>query len=216
MTGNVGKPNPSLHRPWSVTWAIARRGDACSATAGCTHPCRANRASRALHLRQPRRRAIRTLAARVDRPLLYLKVCAPADAVRPCSRPTGRSQRRVTVTAPWQRCSPRHASGRLHLSASRRDGAVTLPPLPAPPGEEAARGRIVAMDDLVVLGKPHPHRRSAPTSRSRHSGHAYAGGGSRRAQHRRRNAPPRPAERFTPRRSAGRCTATPPTASLSP
>jgi GNAT superfamily N-acetyltransferase len=95
------------------------------------------------------------LAMRIDRPFLYLKVCAPTHEVRPLL-PLG-----------WEIATPGYmmtapVAGMLDgpplppegfTLGIRRDGAVTFATIADPAGEEVARGRIVAMDDLVVFDR---------------------------------------------------------------
>ena len=81
--------DPDLIARWADAWAISR---------GAAMPV-ARHGGLYIHVDQPDQigryifaqidaEAIRPLAASIDRPLLYLKVCAPADAVRPLL-PTG-------------------------------------------------------------------------------------------------------------------------------
>jgi GNAT superfamily N-acetyltransferase len=98
--------------------------------------------------------AIHALAARIDRPLLYLKVCAPADAVRPLLPPNWEiATPGYMMTAPVATMLASHRVPDGFTVDIRREGAVTFATIADPTGEEAARGRIVAMDDLVVFDR---------------------------------------------------------------
>src|SRR5690348_17201385 len=81
--------NPHLIARWADAWAISRVAAMPVARDGGLY----------IHVGQPEqigryifasldRAPIHDLATRIDRPLLYLKVCAPADAVRPLLPPT--------------------------------------------------------------------------------------------------------------------------------
>jgi len=98
---------------------------------------------------------IRALAARIDRPLLYLKVCAPADAVRPLlpldwEIATPGYMMTAPVAAMLDRL-PTLPDGFVAYVA--REGQVTFATIADPGGAEAARGRVVAMDGLVVFDR---------------------------------------------------------------
>jgi hypothetical protein len=80
--------DPDLIARWADAWAISRDATMPVARDGGLY----------IHVGQPDQigryifarvdvDAIRALAASIDRPLLYLKVCAPADAVRPLLPP---------------------------------------------------------------------------------------------------------------------------------
>ncbi|MEO5493192.1 MAG: GNAT family N-acetyltransferase [Sphingomonas sp.] len=157
--------DPSLIARWAEAWAISRDATPPVARDGGLY----------IHVGQPEqigryifasldRAPIRDLAARIDRPLLNLKVCAPAGAVRPL------------LPANWEIATPGYMMTApvaamldrppilpdgltLYLA---RDGAVTFATVTDPAGDEAARGRIIAMDDLVVFDRirtTDPHQR---------------------------------------------------------
>src|SRR3569623_1142729 len=101
------------------------------------------------------RDAIRAIAAQIDRSLLYLKVCAAAEAVAPL------------LPAGWQIARPGYmmtaavatmldrspASPANYDLAITHDGPVTFAHIHDAVGDEAARGRSVAMGDLVVFDR---------------------------------------------------------------
>jgi len=101
------------------------------------------------------RDAIRAVAAQIDRPLVYLKVCAAADVVAPL------------LPAGWEIASPGYMmTARVAAMLDRspaipagyelivtHDGPVTFAHVHNAAGDEAARGRIVAMRDLVVFDR---------------------------------------------------------------
>lgn len=99
--------------------------------------------------------AIRRLAARTDRPLLFLKVCAPADAVRPLLPPgweiaTPGYMMTAPVAAMLDRLPAVPEGFRLDVD---RNGPIVFARIADATGEEAARGRIVLMDGLVVFDR---------------------------------------------------------------
>lgn len=99
--------------------------------------------------------AIRALAAQIDRPLLYLKVCASADAVRPLLPPgweiaTPGYMMTAPVACMLDRLATIDPEFALDMTS---DGSITFAHIRDAAGEEAARGRIVAMDGLVVFDR---------------------------------------------------------------
>ena len=101
------------------------------------------------------RDAIRAVAAQIDRPLLYLKVCAAADAVVPLLPPGWEiappGYMMTAVVATMLDLSPAiPASYDLGIT---HDGPVTFAHIHDAVGDEAAGGRIVAMGDLVVFDR---------------------------------------------------------------
>jgi GNAT superfamily N-acetyltransferase len=157
--------NPSLIARWADAWAISRDATPPVARDGGLY----------IHVGQPEqigryifasldRDPIRELAARIDRPLLYLKVCVPADGVRPLLPPdweiaTPGYMMIAPVAAMLDR-PPLLPEGFTVDVA--RDGAATFATITDPNGEETARGRIIAMGDLVVFDRirtTDPHQR---------------------------------------------------------
>ena len=101
------------------------------------------------------RAPIRDLAVTIDQPLLYLKVCAPADLVRPLLPPgweiaTPGYMMTAPVAAMLDRPPTLPAGFAVYIA---RQGAVTFATVTDPAGEEAARGRIIAVGDLVVFDR---------------------------------------------------------------
>ncbi|HEX7693149.1 MAG TPA: GNAT family N-acetyltransferase [Sphingomonas sp.] len=157
--------DPSLIARWAHAWAISR---------GAATPIERD-GGLYIHVDQPDqigryifasadREVVRSLAAAIASPLLYLKVCAPAEEVMPLL-PAGWeiATPGYMMTAPLSAMldhipalDPHFAVEIVHedaiVFAHIRDGA----------GEEAARGRIVAMGDLVVFDRirtAEPYRR---------------------------------------------------------
>ncbi|MBN8813997.1 MAG: GNAT family N-acetyltransferase [Sphingomonas sp.] len=148
--------DPALITRWAEAWAISR--DAAA-------PVAQDRGLY-IHVGQPEQvgryifasldaEPIRDLAARIDQPLLYLKVCAPADSVRPLLPPGWEiATPGYMMTAPVAAmlASPPVLPDEFTAYLAR-DGAVTFATITDPSGEEAARGRIIAMGDLVVFDR---------------------------------------------------------------
>lgn len=101
------------------------------------------------------REPIRALAARIDRPRLYLKVCAAASDVAPLLPPRWEiAPPGYMMTAPVAAMLDRpFALPAGYSLAITHDGPVTFADILDPAGDEAARGRIVAMGDLVVFDR---------------------------------------------------------------
>ncbi len=99
--------------------------------------------------------AIRTLAARIDQPRLYLKICVPADAVGPLL-PTGWeiATPGYMMTAPVASMldKPVRLDPAFTIEMMTED-SITTAHIVDTAGETAARGRIVAMDGLVVFDR---------------------------------------------------------------
>ena len=148
--------DPDLIARWADAWAISR---------GAAMPVPRD-GGLYIHVDQPDQigryifaqidaEAIRPLAASIDRPLLYLKVCAPADAVRPLL-PTGWeiAAPGYMMTAPLSVMLDRSAAfpAEFGLRIMRED-SITFAHIFDAAGEEAARGRIVAVDGLIVFDR---------------------------------------------------------------
>ncbi|MBS0479106.1 MAG: GNAT family N-acetyltransferase [Proteobacteria bacterium] len=148
--------DPALIARWAEAWAISR---------GAAMPV-AHDGGLYIHVGQPDqigryifasldREPIRELAARIDRPLLYLKVCAPAGLVRPLLLPDWEiATPGYMMTAPVAAMLDRPPALPEGLTACvARSGPVTFATITGSAGGEAARGRIIALDDLVVFDR---------------------------------------------------------------
>ena len=148
--------DPALIACWAKAWAISR---------GAAMPVERD-GGLYIHVGQPDQvgryifagvdgEAIRPLAAAIDRPLLYLKVCAPADAVRPLL-PDGWqiATPGYMMTAPLAAMlgRPPVLPAEFSIGMTAADGIIFAHIRDAE-GEEAARGRIVPMADLVVFDR---------------------------------------------------------------
>jgi len=148
--------DPDLIARWADAWAISRGAAMPVARDGGLY----------IHVDQPDQvgryifaqidaEAIRPLAASIERPLLYLKVCAPAHAVRPLL-PHGWeiATPGYMMTAPLSVMLDRPAvfSAEFELRITY-DNSITFAHIIDAVGEEAARGRIVAVDDLIVFDR---------------------------------------------------------------
>jgi len=156
--------DPALVARWAKAWAISR---------GATPPVSRNDALY-IHVGQPEqvgryiftaldRDPIRNLAARIDRPFLFLKVCAPADAVRPLLPPGWAiATPGYMMTAPVAAMlAPSTIPTDFTLEVDRQ-GDVVLATVTDPAGEQAAWGRIILMNGLVVfdrIGTADKHQR---------------------------------------------------------
>lgn len=148
--------DPDLIARWAEAWAISR---------GAAMPLPRD-GGLYIHVGLPEQvgryifpaldhKPIRSLAARIDQPLLYLKICAPADAVRPLLPPGWEiAAPGYMMTAPVATMLGRGPIIPPAFTLDiRRDGAVTFATITDQAGAEAARGRIVAMADLVVFDR---------------------------------------------------------------
>jgi len=148
--------DPDLVARWADAWAISRGAAMPVARDGGLY----------IHVDQPDQvgryifaqidaEAIRPLAASIERPLLYLKVCAPAHAVCPLL-PHGWeiATPGYMMTAPLSVMLDRPAvfSAEFELRIIY-DNSITFAHIIDAVGEEAARGRIVAVDDLIVFDR---------------------------------------------------------------
>ena len=148
--------DPDLIARWADAWAISR---------GAAMPV-ARHGGLYIHVDQPDQigryifaqldaDAIRPLAASIDRSLLYLKICAPADAVRPLLPHDWEiATPGYMMTAPLSVMLDRPpafpAEFKLRITCS---DSITFAHILGAAGEEAARGRIVAVDDLIVFDR---------------------------------------------------------------
>jgi len=148
--------DPDLIARWADAWAISRGAAMPIARDGGLY----------IHVDQPDQigryifaqidaEAIRPLAASIDRPLLYLKVCAPADAVRPILPPGWEiATPGYMMTAPLSVILDRSPAlpAEFELRITRED-SITIAHIFDAIGEEAARGRIVTVDGLIVFDR---------------------------------------------------------------
>ena len=148
--------DPDLIARWAEAWAMSR---------GAAMPV-ARHGGLYIHVDQPDQigryifaqldaDAIRPLAASIDRSLLYLKICAPADAVRPLlphdweiATPGYMMTAPLSVMLDRPPAFPAEFKLRITYSDS-----ITFAHIYDAAGEEAARGRIVAVDDLIVFDR---------------------------------------------------------------
>ncbi|MEO5938708.1 MAG: GNAT family N-acetyltransferase [Sphingomonas sp.] len=148
--------DPVVLARWAEAWAISRGAAIPVPRDGglYIHVGQPEQVGRYIFARLDRE-PIRDLAARIDRPLLYLKVCAPAHAVRPLLPPgweiaTPGYMMTAAVAAMLDRPPELPDGFAIYIA---RNGAVTFATIADPAGDEAARGRIIAMDDLVVFDR---------------------------------------------------------------
>jgi GNAT superfamily N-acetyltransferase len=148
--------DPLLIARWAEAWAISRGvAPPVSREGGLyIHVASEEQVGRYIFATLDRD-AIRALAAKIDRPRLYLKVCAPASEVAPLLpagwevAPPG-----YMMTAPVAAMLDRpFALPAGYSLATTHDGPVTFAHIRDPADEETARGRIVAMGDLVVFDR---------------------------------------------------------------
>ena len=148
--------DPDLIARWADAWAMSRAAAMPVARDGGLY----------IHVGQPEQvgryvfaqvdaEAIRPLAASIDRPLLYLKVCAPADAVQPLL-PSGWviATPGYMMTAPLSVMLDRPPSipDEFKIDISQED-SITFAHIMDAENKEAARGRIVTIGDLVVFDR---------------------------------------------------------------
>jgi GNAT superfamily N-acetyltransferase len=148
--------DPDLIARWAEAWAISRGAAMPVARDGglYIHVDQPDQIGRYLFARLDAD-AIRPLAAGIDRPLLYLKICAPTDLVRPLL-PSGWeiATPGYMMTAPLSAMLERPADfpAEFNLRITRED-SITFAHIIDDAGEEAARGRIVAVDGLIVFDR---------------------------------------------------------------
>ncbi|WP_066816739.1 GNAT family N-acetyltransferase [Sphingomonas mali] len=148
--------DPDLIARWADAWAISRGAAMPVARDGGLY----------IHVDQPDQigryifahvdaEAIRPLAASIDRPLLYLKVCASADAVRPLLPPGWEiAAPGYMMTAPLSVMLNRSAALPTEFELCiTGDDSITFAYILDTAGEEAARGRIIAVDGLIVFDR---------------------------------------------------------------
>jgi GNAT superfamily N-acetyltransferase len=148
--------DPDLIARWADAWAMSRGAAMPVACDGGLY----------VHVGEPEQigryifaqvdaEAIRPLAASIDRPLLYLKVCAPADVVRPL------------LPASWEIATPGYMmTAPLSVMLDRppavpaefeiritNEDSITFAHIRDAAGEEAARARIVTVDGLIVFDR---------------------------------------------------------------
>ena len=152
--------DPSLIARWAEAWAISRSASPPVPRAGglYIHVGQPEQVGRYIFARVDRD-AVRTLAASIDRPLLFLKVCADADAVRPLLPPGWKiATPGYMMTAPVAAMLDRPATMPAGFDTTVvRNGPIVFARITDAAGEEAAHGRIVLMDGLVVFDRVRTH-----------------------------------------------------------
>jgi GNAT superfamily N-acetyltransferase len=148
--------DPDLIARWADAWAMSRGAAMPVARDGglYVHVDQPDQIGRYLFARLDAD-AIRPLAASIDRPLLYLKVCAPADLVRPLLPPgweIAAPGYMMTASLSVMLDRPAVVSAEFELRITH-GGSITFAHILDAAGEEAARGRIVAVDDLIVFDR---------------------------------------------------------------
>jgi GNAT superfamily N-acetyltransferase len=101
--------------------------------------------------------AIRPLAASIDRPFLFLKICAPAEAVRPLL-PSGWAIATpgYMMTAPLSVMLDQPATIAAEFEMRiEHDGVMTSAYIHDAMGEEAAHGHLITVDALAVYDRIH-------------------------------------------------------------
>ncbi|HEX7849612.1 MAG TPA: GNAT family N-acetyltransferase [Sphingomonas sp.] len=150
--------DPDLIARWADAWAMSRGAAMPVARAGGLY----------IHVGEPEQigryifaqvdaEAIRPLAASIDRPLIYLKVCVPADAVRPLLPPGWEiATPGYMMTAPLSAMLDRPpvipTEFKIRIT---NEGPITLAHIRDAAGDEAARARIVIIDGLTVFDRVH-------------------------------------------------------------
>jgi GNAT superfamily N-acetyltransferase len=148
--------DPVLIARWAQAWAMSRDAKSPVERHGglYIHVGQPDQIGRYIFA-HPDAELIRPLAATIDRPLLYLKVCAPAEAVRPLL-PAGWeiATPGYMMTAPLSAMLERPPAIPAEFDIDiTREGAIIFANIRDTDGEEAARGRIVPMGDLVVFDR---------------------------------------------------------------
>ena len=150
------RADPLLVARWAHAWAISRGAAAPVVRDGGLY----------IHVDQPDQigryifasadaEVVRSLSATIASPLLYLKVCAPAEIVRPLLpagweiAPPG-----YMMTAPLSAMLGHRPALDAHFTVEiAHEDAIVFAHIRDKAGDEAARGRIVAMGDLVVFDR---------------------------------------------------------------
>jgi GNAT superfamily N-acetyltransferase len=147
--------DPALIARWADAWAISRGAAMPVSRDGglYIHVGQPDQVGRYIFARLDRD-PIGDLAARIDRPLLYLKVCAPADTVRPLLPPGWEiATPGYMMTAPVAAMLDNASLPAGFTLRITHESQITFATITDSAGDEAARGRIVAMDDLVVFDR---------------------------------------------------------------
>lgn len=141
---------------WADAWAISRGAAMPVARDGglYIHVDQPDQVGRYLFARLDAD-AIRPLATSIDRPLLYLKVCASADMVRPLLPPGWEiATPGYMMTAPLSVMLDRPAAVPTEFEIRITcEHSITFAHIDDASGEEAACGRIVAVDGLIVFDR---------------------------------------------------------------
>ena len=155
MTNRDG-PDPTLIARWAEAWAISRAATLPVVRDGglYIHVGTSEQVGRYIFAALERE-PIRDLAARIHLPCLYLKICAPADAVAPSLPPGWEiATPGYMMTAPVAAMIDRPAAVPDGFTLDvDRNGPIVFARIADTDGEEAAHGRIVLMDDLVVFDR---------------------------------------------------------------
>lgn len=155
MAEGYASANPALIARWAEAWAISRGAEAPIERDGGLY----------IHVGQPEQIgryifatldavAIAALARAIDRPLLFLKVCAPAEAVRPLLPPGWEiATPGYMMTAPLSVMldAPPTIPDDLRLVLAPDRAGVILATIVDAEEEQAARGRVIPMGDLAVF-----------------------------------------------------------------
>jgi GNAT superfamily N-acetyltransferase len=151
--------DPALMARWAEAWAISRGAELPVERDGGLY----------IHVGQPDQigryifatldaPAIAPLARSIDRPLLYLKMCAPADHVRPLL-PEGwviaTPGYMMTAALSLMLDRPPAIPDGLRLDLTRDETGIVFASIVGDDGDEAARGRIVPMGDMIVFDRIH-------------------------------------------------------------
>ena len=148
--------NPDLIARWADAWAISRGAAMPVARGGglYIHVDQPDQVGRYLFARLEAD-SIGPLAASIDRPLLYLKVCAPAEMVAPLLPPGWEiATPGFMMTAPLSVMLDRPPAIPTEFEIRiTYDQSITFAHIVDIYGEEAARGRIVTVDGLIVFDR---------------------------------------------------------------
>ncbi|MGN6819805.1 MAG: hypothetical protein ACTHJR_14155 [Sphingomonas sp.] len=148
--------DPALIARWAEAWAMSRGAAPPVERHGglYIHVGQPEQIGRYIFAR-PDAELIRPLAAAIDRPLLYLKVCAPAEIVQPLLPPGWEiATPGYMMTAPLSAMLDRAPILSTEFTMDiMSEGAITFAHIADAEGEEAARGRVVSMGDLVIFDR---------------------------------------------------------------